>query len=117
MTPSLFHLDQTIDSAIDRWNQERHYRVFPSTISYSATKGEAVLTFENGASYRFNPLHVQEVTLETPNPTAAQLGDIVIRAGGESLHWPQLDAAIGIDNLLLGRYGTDRWMQQLKAAA
>jgi hypothetical protein len=110
-------LDQAIDSAIERWNQEKHYRVFPTAVGYLPAQGEVVLTFENGASYRFNPLHIQEMTLETPDPTPEQLGDIVIRAGGESLHWPQLDASIGIDNLLLGRYGTDRWMQHLKAAA
>jgi hypothetical protein len=62
-------------------------------------------------------LHIQEVILENPNPSAEQLGDIVIRTGGASLHWPQLDASIGIDNLLLGRYGTNKWMLQLKAIA
>lgn len=109
-------VDQVIDQAIARWNTEKNYRVFPTSIRYSRTNGLAALTFENGASYQFNPLHIQEVTLETPNPTDEQLSNVVIRTGGESLHWPQLDASIGIDNLLLGRYGTDEWMRQLKAA-
>ena len=110
-------LEQAIEQAIDRWNEEKHYRVFPISVSYSASSGLAALIFENGASYQFNPLHIQEISLTISRPTAEQLSDIVIRAGGESLHWPQLDASIGIDNLLLGRYGTDRWMRQIKAAA
>jgi hypothetical protein len=110
-------IDQEIDQAIERWNLEKHYRVFPTSVRYAVITNEVTLTFENGSKYQFNPLHIQEVTLETLNPTAEQLGDIVIRAGGASLHWPQLDASIGIDNLLLGRYGTDQWMLQLKAVA
>ena len=108
--------DQEIERAIALWNVEKHYRVFPESISYSPRTGKATLTFENGSTYQFDPLHVQEVTLETAHPTAEQLSDIVIRAGGGSLYWPQLDAAIGVDSLLLGRYGTDKWMQQLKAS-
>lgn len=114
---ALTETDQAIDIAIERWNIEKRYRVFPTSAEYSTTSGLAILTFENGASYQFNPLHIQEITLETSQPTAEQLGDIVIRPGGESLHWPQLDASIGIDNLLLGRYGTDEWMMQLKVSA
>lgn len=106
-----------IDEAIARWNIEKNYRVFPTSVLYSATSGLTTLTFENGASYQFNPLHIQEVTLETSSPTVEQLANVVIRAGGGSLHWPQLEASIGIDNLLLGRYGTDKWMMQLKATA
>lgn len=110
-------IDQSIDDAIDRWNIEKNYRVFPISVSYSVVSRLMVLTFENGSSYRFDPLHIQEVTLETSTPTTEQLCDVVIRPGGESLHWPQLDASIGIDNLLLGRYGTDKWMIQLKKVA
>ena len=106
-----------VEQMLARWNAEKNCRVFPTSIRYSGTNGLAVLTFENGASYRFNPLHIQEFTMETPRPTDEQLGDVMIRAGGESLHCPQLDASIGIDNLLLGRYNTDEWMRQLKAAA
>lgn len=105
--------DIEIDQAIARWNIEKSYRVFPMSISYSVASGLATLTFENGASYQFNPLHIQEVTLETSDPNSEQLGNIVIRTGGESLYWPHLDASIGIDNL----YGTDKWMMQLKATA
>ncbi len=115
--PNEAQIDQEIDQAIERWNTQKHYRVFPTSIRYTAATNEAILIFENGSKYHFNPLHIQEVTLENPNPTPEQLGDIVIRAGGASLHWPQLDASIGIDNLLLGRYGTDQWMLQLKAVA
>ncbi len=114
--PIYTHTDDAIDAAIARWNIEKKYRVFPTSISYCATDCLLTLAFENGACYQFNPLHVQEVTLETEQPTAEQLSDVVIRAGGGSLHWPQLEASIGIDNLLLGRYGTDKWMAQLKAA-
>ncbi|MGB3297367.1 MAG: DUF2442 domain-containing protein [Phormidesmis sp.] len=110
-------IDHDIDRAIERWNAEKHYRVFPTSVSYSETTGKASLVFENGSTYQFNPLHIQEVTLETPNPMPDQLGNIIIRAGGESLHWPLLDASIGIDNLLLGRYGTDKWMLHLKLSA
>jgi hypothetical protein len=116
-SPTEAQIEQEIDDAIAHWNIEKHYRVFPASIHYAAAAKQATLTFENGAQYQFNPLHIQEVTLENPNPSAEQLGDIVIRAGGASLHWPQLDASIGIDNLLLGRYGTDKWMLQLKAIA
>lgn len=110
------HEEADIDQAIARWNTEKDYRVFPTAISYSVKSGLTTLTFENGACYQFNPLHVQEVTLEVKEPTIEQLSDVVIRAGGGSLHWPQLDASIGVDNLLLGRYGTDKWMAQLKTA-
>lgn len=110
-------IDKDIDQAIEKRNSEKHYRIFPSDIKYLASAGRAIITFENGASHQFNPLHIQAVMLETAHPTHEQLGDIVIRAGGESLHWPQLEASIGIENLLLGRYGTDKWMQDLKTAA
>ncbi len=113
----LNNIDRSIDDAIERWNEEKRYRVFPTDVRYLANEKKVVIAFENGSSYQFNPLHVQEVTLETEHPTDEQLSDMVIRAGGESLHWPQLDASIGIDNLLLGRYGTNKWMQELKAVA
>jgi hypothetical protein len=116
-TSAQLQTEQEIEQAIAQWNEEKHYRVFPISIRYSAASGLASLVFENGASYQFNPLHIQEITLETIYPTAEQLGNVVIRAGGESLHWPLLDASIGIDNLLLGRYGTDKWMMQLKVVA
>lgn len=106
-----------IEQAIAQHNTEKNYRILPKSIGYSTTSGLGVLTFENGACYQFNPLHIQEVVLETNRPTAEQLSDVIIRAGGGSLHWPQLDASIGIDNLLLGRYGTDKWMMQIKATA
>jgi hypothetical protein len=116
-TSAQLQTEQEIEQAIAQWNEAKHYRVFPISIRYSAVSGLASLVFENGASYQFNPLHIQEITLETLHPTAEQLGNVVIRAGGESLHWPLLDASIGIDNLLLGRYGTDKWMMQLKVVA
>lgn len=117
VTSELTNTDNDIDKAIERWNIEKHYRVFPTNVQYFADVGKVVVTFENGASYQFNPLHIQEITLETARPTHEQLGDITIRVGGESLHWPQLEASIGIDNLLLGRYGTDKWMKNLKTVA
>ncbi len=109
--------DRDINEAIEQWNQQKNYRIAPTDVRYLSEMGKAIITFENGSSYQFDPLHIQEVTLEIPQPTEEQLADIVIRAGGESLHWPQLDASIGIDNLLLGQYGTNRWMQQLKTPA
>ena len=109
--------DIAIDAAIKQRDEQKSYRICPTDVRYLPDVGKAVITFENGSSYQFDPLHVQEVTLEVSQPTEEQLADIIIRVGGESLHWPQLDASIGIDNLLLGRYGNARWMQQLKARA
>ncbi|MEM8501747.1 MAG: DUF2442 domain-containing protein [Cyanobacteria bacterium P01_D01_bin.1] len=109
--------DRDIDAAIKQWNEQKHCRIAPTDIRYLSDIGKAVITFENGSSYQFNPLHIQEVTLEISQPTEDQLADVMLRAGGESLYWPQLDASIGIDNLLLGRYGTNQWIQRLRTTA
>ena len=108
--------EDAIDKAIAQWKTDKDCHIFPVSINYSKETRLATLAFENGACYQFNPLHIQEVTLEVDKPTAEQLSDVVIRTGGGSLHWPQLDASIGIDNLLMGRYGTDKWMAHLKSA-
>jgi len=45
--------------------------------------------------------------------TPEQLADIEVSPQGVGLHWPQLDADLTVQGILLGIYGSKHWMAEL----
>mgnify|MGYP001218922032 CR=1 FL=1 len=84
---------------------------FPHAIAatYSADHDLVVVDLENGAKFAFPPKIAQG--LEAAKP--AQLADIELTPGGYGLIWPQLDAALSVQGLLMGVFGSTAWAKEV----
>jgi hypothetical protein len=65
-----------------------------------------VIELRDGCAFLFPVDKVQGLA----GASEADLSEIVIRAGGEDLHWPRLDWDYGVPDLMQGIFGSRKWM-------
>ncbi len=76
---------------------------------YDRRRARVVLSFDNGADLAFPPSLAEGLD----KATAGDLATIEISPTGLELHWPNLDADLWLPGLLVGVFGSPRWMASL----
>jgi hypothetical protein len=86
-------------------------RTQPRAVSalYDATTERIVVELRNGCMFAFPTRLAQGLR----GAGAAQLGEVEVEPGGESLHWEMLDVDLGVPGLVSGVFGGERWMREL----
>jgi hypothetical protein len=81
--------------------------------AYDGTQARLEIGFANGVYLAVPVALIEELqTLGSP-PTAAQLSEVEIWGGGQSVYFPQLDLSLWAPGLLQGVFGTRAWMREL----
>jgi len=78
---------------------------------YDRESDRIVVILQNGWEFGFKPWLAQGLEDATPE----QLAKVEILPRGVALHWEELDADLGIDELLAGRYGSRAQMARVTA--
>ncbi len=78
-------------------------------VRYDGRSKRVVMDLANGCSFAFPA----EVAQGLRGATRAQLSTIMILPMGDVLYWPELDAHLSVPGLLLGVFGSRRWMQEI----
>jgi hypothetical protein len=87
----------------------------PAAVSarYSRTHARLEVEFANGVGVAVPVALIQELQMLERKPTAAQLADVEIWGGGQSIYFPRLDLLLWAPGLLQGVFGTQEWMREL----
>lgn len=79
------------------------------SVQYSEVDDRIVISLKNGASFSFLPSMVEGLG----QATAEELRDFWMPESGDSIHWESLNVSFSIPGLLIGMFGTKRWMEEL----
>jgi Protein of unknown function (DUF2442) len=82
----------------------------PRAETVKIKQGKIIIKLKNGGEFRVSHTLIQG--LETA--TVEQLQDFWVSTSGDSIHWENLDVDFSVLGLLLGRFGTKRWMMSEK---
>ncbi|MDR3101452.1 MAG: DUF2442 domain-containing protein [Paraburkholderia sp.] len=80
---------------------------------YSRTQRKLEVAFANGVSIAVPIALIQDFQMLEKPPTAAQLSELEIWGGGQSVYFPRLDLLVWAPGLLQGVYGSRAWMREL----
>lgn len=80
-----------------------------SRAHYDSTSGRIVVELRNGCVFAFPPALGEGLEGGTPEEWA----EVEVEGDGYGLHWESLDADLTVPGLLLGQFGTRRWMSEL----
>ncbi|WP_321901328.1 DUF2442 domain-containing protein [Paraburkholderia tropica] len=80
---------------------------------YSRTHHKLEVSFANGVDIAVPIALIQDLQMLAHAPTPAQLADVEIWGGGQSIYFPRLDESVWAPGLLSGIYGTKLWMRDL----
>jgi hypothetical protein len=76
---------------------------------YDAATRRIVVDLTNGCSFIFPADRGQGLE----GASDAELAQVDVLPGGEALHWEQLDADLGVPQLIAGIFGSKLWMREL----
>ena len=76
---------------------------------YDRRKARLVVELTNGVILMLPPRLLQGLQAATP----AQIANVELSPLGTALHWPDLDADLGIAGLANGAFGNKTWMSEL----
>jgi hypothetical protein len=80
---------------------------------YNGTQARLEIGFANGVYLAVPIALIEELQTLSAPPTAAQLSEVEIWGGGQSVYFPQLDLSLWAPGLLQGVFGTRAWMREL----
>jgi len=83
------------------------------TVRYNRTDERLEIGFANGVHLAVPVALIQDLQMLKPVPTAAQLAEVEVWGGGQSVFFPQLDLSLWAPGLLQGVFGTRGWMREL----
>jgi hypothetical protein len=78
---------------------------------YDADTGRVVVDLTNGCTFAFPARMLQGLA----DASDAALAQVEVLGGGHGLHWEPLDADFSVPGLLMGLFGTDKWMAREQA--
>ena len=109
--------EQQYAEATRRGEVETAVGAYAVAARYDKARRQIVVELANGMSLLVPARLIQGLQ----DATAKELAEIEILGAGSGLYWPQLAVDIGVEGLLIGRFGTKSWMVDLgrafKAAA
>lgn len=100
-------------AAEERMQEELSHQAKAVRARYDRRRSRVVIALDNGLELTF-PAHLAQ-GLE--HASSDDLSDIEISPTGLGLHWPKLDADLYVPSLLVGIFGTKRWMASQLGAA
>src|SRR5947207_14485429 len=103
-------LEKDWASALARGRAE--LRKGPLAVGVKLRRGKIVVCLNTGVDISFPPSLAQGLK----GASRAKLEDVVIEAGGLSLHWPKLDADFYVPALARGVLGNPQWMASIGRA-
>ncbi|WP_310630084.1 DUF2442 domain-containing protein [Paraburkholderia sp.] len=80
---------------------------------YSRAHHKLEVSFANGVDLAVPIALIQDLRMLEPAPTPAQLAEVEIWGGGQSIYFPRLDESVWAPGLLSGVYGTKLWMRDV----
>ena len=90
----------------------------PAAVSarYSRKHARLEIEFANGVGLAVPVALIQELQALGRAPSAAQLTEVEVWGGGQSIYFPRLDLLVWAPGLLQGVFGTQEWMRELARA-
>lgn len=76
---------------------------------YNRKSGRIEIELKNGCMFAFPARYGQGLQ----DATEEQLAAVEILPFGEALHWEEIDADLGVPQLVSGMFGSKAWMRQL----
>jgi hypothetical protein len=76
---------------------------------YDAKTGRIEIELKNGCLFAFPAQYGQGLR----GATQEQLAAVEILGTGEALHWEEIDADLGVPQLVSGMFGSKAWMREL----
>ena len=98
--------DSEIEAANRRGEIEMRTKPRAVAVSYDPARDRITVELANGTVFVFPPRLLQG--FETA--TADEIAEVEIIGAGFGLHWESLDADFRLEGLLVGRFGTRRYM-------
>jgi hypothetical protein len=83
---------------------------------YSRVRARLEIEFANGVGIAVPVALIEELQTLPHAPTAAQLADVEVWGGGQSLYFARLDLLLWAPGLLQGVFGTPEWMREIARA-
>ena len=80
------------------------------TVYYDNERRHIIIDLLSGSTFSF-PVHLVESLSKADDE---EIADVKILGYGFTLEWKRLDEYIGVDALLNGRFGSERWMEKFK---
>ncbi len=99
-------IDRAIDRAAVRDRQRALTEPSAARARYERRTGRVVVDLTNGCSFTFPARSLQGLQ----KASDAELAEVEILGAGYGLHWETLDADFTVPGLLMGGFGTRRWM-------
>jgi hypothetical protein len=106
LTPEQF------EAAKERGEETRRRGPLAESARYDPERNRIIVRLNTGAEIEFDSADAQGLE----NATPADLKNIEIVEFGLGLHWPTLDADHWVPALAEGMLGSDKWMEQRRAA-
>ena len=76
---------------------------------YDRRSRRVVIELHNGATFIF-PAELAE---GLASAAATALSEIIVTPSGSGLRWPRLDADFSLPSLMMGVFGSPKWMREL----
>ena len=108
---SVVSTSRDIDKAIEAGRLYLEKEVLAVEVEYDASPGRDYLTLYLSNGHRH--LIPREDMQGMEGASEAAIHDVQILGGGTALHWPQLDLDMYVPALLMNKYGSQQWMQEL----
>jgi hypothetical protein len=100
-------------NAIAHAQRMRATRPIATTALYDADSDQVLIYLSNGGEFRFPAHNVQGLE----NAKTKELREIEISPSGFGLYFPKLDVDLDIPELMLGHFGSRKWMAAEMGAA
>ena len=100
--------DAEIDSAEERGRIAARTEPRALSARYDAAEGRVIVALTNGCTFSFPPHLAQDLE----NATDEQLAEVEVSPAGIGLHWETLDVDFTVAGLMVGRFGTARYMRE-----
>jgi hypothetical protein len=102
-------LSEQVEQAKAKGKRENAEEPRARSVQYNGETNTIVIHLKNGATFSFPP-HLAEGLAEA---SPEELADFWLPESGDSVHWDELGVSFSIPGLLVGIFGTQRWMAEL----
>lgn len=93
------------------WEHRKQFEAVIAAAAYDPAQKRLVITLNNGLGLLLDPAHCQELA----ELDEAELMAVQVSPAGSHVYWDESGAGIPLDNILAGRFGSRKWMEQMQA--
>lgn len=103
--------DRQFEEATKRGQEALRTQPRAKSAYYDAASGRVVVELLNGCTFVF-PAHLAQGLRDA---SSQDLAEVKVMPHGFALRWEKLDADFTLEGLMAGRFGSKRWMEQLRS--